>query len=153
MSKNDRTYQYEDVMQAIVSALLFGEKAGLAAIAEFEAEPDEKVVEIHPEGGSVLHVTAAAAGMLAEAQAVMFDAREEGHLDSMPNRVNHYMLAEPSLDDEDRAKLSELFGILSDAFGKGEEPEDEAVDIDMSEVTPGNTEQVYTDQPIPKREA
>ena len=150
MSKNDRTYQHEDVMQAIVSALLFGEKAGLAAIAEYDAEPDEKVVEIHPEGGSVLHVTAAAAVMLAEAQAVMFDARKEGHLDSMPNRINHYMLAEPSLDDEDRAKLSELFGILSDAFGKGEEAE--AAEIDMSEVTPGNTEQVYTDQPIPKRE-
>lgn len=110
MSKNDRTYQHEDVMQAIVSALLFGEKAGLAAIAEYDEEPDEKVVEIHPEAGSILHVTAAAAGMLAEAQAVMFDA-----------------------------------------FGKGEEPEGEAVDIDMSEVTPGNTEQVYRDQPIPER--
>lgn len=143
MSKNDRTYRHEDVMQAIVSALLFGEKAGLAAIAEYDAEPDEKVVEIHPEGGSVLHVTAAAAGMLAEAQAYVFDAREEGHLDSMPNRINYYMLAEPALD--------ELFGILSDAFGKGEEAE--AAEIDMSEVTPGNTEKVYTDQPIPKREA
>lgn len=151
MSKNDRTYQHEDVMQAIVSALLFGEKAGLAAIAEYDEEPDEKVVEIHPEGGSVLHITTAAAGMLAEAQAYVFDAREEGHLDSMPNRINHYLLAEPALDDEDRAKLSELFGILSDAFGKGEEAE--AAEIDMSEVTPGNTEQVYTDQPIPKREA
>lgn len=155
MSNNDRTYQHEDVMQAIVSALLFGEKAGLAAIAEYDEEPDEKVMEIHPEGGSVLHVTAAAAGMLAEAQAYVFDAREEGHLDSMPNRVNHYLLADPQLDDEDRASLSELFGILSDAFGKRGEPEgeDEAAEIDMSEVTPGNTEKVYRDQPIPEREA
>lgn len=31
--------------------------------------------------------------------------------------------------------------------------DDEPAEIDMSEVTPGNTEQVYTDQPIPKREA
>lgn len=151
MSKNDRTYQHEDVMQAIVSALLFGEKAGLAAITEHDAEPDEKVVEIHPEGGYVLHVTAEAADMLAEAQLVVFDAREEGHLDSVPNRVNHYVLAEPALDDEDRTKLSELFGILSDALGRSKEAE--AADIDMSEVTPGNTEKVYRDQPIPEREA
>jgi len=159
MSKNDHTYQHEDVMQAIVTALLFGEKAGLAAVAEYDAEPDAKVVEIHPEGGSVLHVTAEAAGMLAEAQAILFDAREDGLMDSMPNRVNHYLLADPQLDDEDRASLSELFGILSDAFGKREEPEgepdreDEAAEIDMSEVTPGNTERVYRDQPIPEREA
>lgn len=153
MSKNDLTYQHEDVMQAIVTALMFGEQAGLAAAAEYDAKPDEKVVEIHPEGGSVVHLTAAAVEMLAEAQAILFDSREEGLTEFAPNRINHYVLAKPSLDDEDRAKLSELFGILSDAFGKGEEPEDEAVDIDMSEVTPGNTEQVYTDQPIPEREA
>ena len=155
MSKNDRTYQHEDVMQAIISALLFGEKAGLAAVAEYDAEPDAEVVEIHPEGGSVVHLTAAAAEILAEAQAILFDAREDGLMDSMPNRVNHYLLADPQLDDEDRASLSELFGILSDAFGKREEPEgeDEAAEIDMSEVTPGNTERVYRDQPIPEREA
>lgn len=152
MSKNDRTYQHEDVMQAIVSALLFEEKAGLAAFAEYDPEPDsDEVVEIHPEGGSVLHITAAAADMLDEAQGVLFEAREAGAMDSLPNRVNHYMLAEPHLDDEDRASLSELFGILSDVLGKGEGAE--AAEIDMSEVTPGNTEKVYRDQPIPKREA
>ena len=146
MSKNDHNYQHEDVMQAIVSALLFGESAGLAAIAEFEADPDSEVVEIHPKGGSVLHISAAASHLLAEAQSIMFDAREEGLVSSKPNRINHYMLA------RDRA-LSELFDVLSDVLGKDEEPDDKAAEIDMSEVTPGNTEKVYTDQPIPEREA
>lgn len=145
MSKNDHTHQHEDVMQAIVSALLFGEKAGLAAIAEYYEDDDPEIRLIHPEGGSVLHVTAEAAGMLAEAQEILFDAREEGILDVKSNRIGHYLLTD---------KYAELFDTLfSDALGKDEEPDDEAVEIDMSEVTPGNTEKVYTDQPIPKKEA
>ena len=126
MSKNDRTYQREDVMQALVTALVFGEKAGLAAAAEYDEEPGEKVVELHPEGGSVVQLTAAAAEMLAEAQVILFDSREEGLTEFAPNRIKHYLLAIP---------------------------DDVPVEIDMSEVTPGNTEKVYTDQPIPEREA
>ena len=57
--------------------------------------------------------------------AAIAEAREKGE-DYTPHRINHFRL--------DRAF-------------------DEAAEIDMSEVTPGNTERVYADQPIPEREA
>lgn len=153
MSKNDRTYQHEDVTQAIVSALLFGEDAGLAAMTAHDGNLSNEVTAIYPAANVVIHISPEAAKMLARAQVSILESRKGGMFTPRADRINHFMLdeSEPALDDEDRAKLSELFGILSDTFGKGEETE--AADIDMSEVTPGNTERVYTDQPIPEREA
>ena len=120
-TKQEMGVTHTDVMEALVTALMFGEDAGFAASAAGQAKTPET---IYPRADSVVHVSNVASYLLAEAQIRILDAREQ----EQPQRgmVNHYYL-----------------------HGNG----DEAVEIDMSEVTPGNTEEVYTDQPVPEREA
>ena len=121
MSKNELTYQHKDVMKALVTALMYGEDAGLAAmIAHATGTPQT----IYPCANTAVHISREASYLLAEAECTVIDMREEG------------------------------VGIGTDCIHQVYlNSDDEAAEIDMSEVTPGNTEQVYTDQPIPKREA
>lgn len=114
---------YNDVQQAVLAALMFGEDAGFAAMVAIDAGTPKT---IYPAANVVVHLSSTASFLLADAQSVSLDFRKDGLDDYDPNHINHYYF------DRDA---------------------DEAADIDMSEVTPGNTEKVYRDQPIPEREA
>lgn len=74
-------YTGEDVMQALVAALTFGEDAGLAALASYDSAPrnDPDVigcVSFYVGGGSVVELSPRARDLLA-------DAYDEAHVRAM----------------------------------------------------------------------
>ncbi|MBR3326679.1 MAG: hypothetical protein IKG69_07090 [Atopobiaceae bacterium] len=149
MNDNTKTMHEAPENQAIITDLLFGEKAGLAAMSALDGNIANEVTTIYPEANAVVHIDAEATRMLARAQMSILDSREAGMFVPKPNRINHYELNEPK--EGAREFFMKLADILANAMVSSKR-EDEAAEIDMSEVTPGNTEKVYTDQPIPKRE-
>ena len=123
-----------DFTTAVHVAILFGQDAALAAQAtlqEVEAREEEPdFVFIHPTASDVVKITLDTCKILAITLEQINDARV--HNGMMPQLIKRhaYNVKIVTVDDD----------------------KDEPAEIDMSEVTPGNTEKVYTDQPIPERE-
>lgn len=113
-------------MQAVATSIRFGRRAGMATLAAFDAEV-EAPTTIYPDAGTVVHLSAEASAILADSMLAVLDFDIDAGEDV--ESIVHWQMDDPR-------------------DGGGEPAE-----VDMSEVTQGNTEQVYRDQPIPEREA
>lgn len=137
MDETTKTYNItgEDVNRAMLAVLAFGVEPILAALAHDEPTSDEDML-LYLGTGSAVELSFGAVCAL----------RVFGDYLSTTNDLAITQLVD-HLDENPELCVC----VYATKPPKGEEAE--AADIDMSEVTTGNTEKVYLDQPIPEREA